>query len=107
MFIRRVFYDFNTGEVLKSYMMQGNFKPRTAAQEAAALGLENWAVLAWHEPDREIEQSFIDSYGRISVDVSGETAKIIFDFTPLPAPDPDPTEYEEYYNAVSAALGGE
>lgn len=103
MFLRRLFYDPDTGEILHSYMMSGALKPRTAAQEAAHLGLENWAVFAWHEPDPVIEQNFIDSYGRVSVDVSGDTAVLVFDFTPLP--EPEPTELEQYYTVVSAALG--
>lgn len=103
MFLRRLFYDIGTGEILHSYKMEGALKPRTAAEEAAHLGLENWAVMAWNEPDPEIEQSFVDSYGRVSVDVSGETPALVFDFTPLP--EPEPTEFEQYYSAVSAALG--
>lgn len=103
MFLRRLFYNPASGEILHSYKMEGALKPRTAAEEAAHLGLENWAVFAWHEPDPEIEQSFVDSYGRVSVDVSGETPALVFDFSPLP--EPEPTELEQYYSAVSAALG--
>lgn len=104
MFIRRVFYNVNNGDVLKSYMMRGTFKLRTATQEAAAYGFENWAVFEWTEPDLEIEQDFADSYGRVTVDVNG-TPTLVFDFSPLPEPEPEPTELEQYYAAVSAALG--
>lgn len=103
MFLRRLFYDIGTGEILHSYKMEGALKPRTAAEEAAHIGLENWAVFAWHEPDPVIEQNFADSYGRVTVDVSGETAVLVFDFSPLP--EPEPSELEQYYAAVSAALG--
>ena len=103
MFIRRLFYNPETGEVLHSYMMQGDIKPLSAVQEAARLGIEKWNVMEWTEPDAEIEQNFVDSYGRVSVDVSGEEPALVFDFSPLP--EPEPSEYEQYYNAVSAALG--
>lgn len=84
MFIRRIFYDPETGEVLHSYMMQGAIKPLTAAQEAARLGLENWTFMEWRDPDTDIEQNFIKSYGRVSVDLSGESPELIFDFSELP-----------------------
>ena len=102
MFVRRIYFNPETGEILHSYMMSGDIKPLTAAQEAARLGLENWAVMEWREPDPEIEQNFVDSYGRVSVDVSGESPVLVFDFTPLP--EPEPNEYEQYYAAMSAVL---
>lgn len=103
MFIRRLYYDNETGEVLHSYMMQGAIKPLSAADESARLCLENWLVMEWREPNPEIEQDFIDSFGRVSVDISGDAPVLVFDFSPLP--EPEKTELEQYYDAVSAALG--
>lgn len=105
MFIRRLYYNAETGDVLHSYMMNGDIKPISAEEEAARFGFENWSVMVWHEPDYEIEQSFVDSFGRVTVDVSGELPVLVFDFSPMPEPEPELNEYEQYYAAVSAALG--
>lgn len=83
MFLRRLYYN-DAGEILHSYMMQGSLRPLTAGAEAARLGLENWAVMEWTTPAAEIEQNFIDSYGRVSVDLSGEEPVLCFDFSPFP-----------------------
>ena len=96
MFIRRIFYNSETGEILHSYMMQGDIKPRTAEQEATHLGLEDWNVMEWSNPDPEVEQNFIDSYGRVSVDM--ESGEPVFDFSPLPV---EETEADDMKNALS------
>lgn len=96
MFIRRLYYNHTTGEMLHSYMMEGDIKPISAWDEAARLGLENWAVMEWREPDPEVEQNFIDSYGRVSVDM--ESGELVFDFSPLPVVE---TEAEDMKNALS------
>ena len=87
MFIRRLFYNPETGEVLHSYMMQGDIKPLSAAQEAARLGITDYAYFEWTSPDSEIEQNFTDSYGRVSVDVSGEEPALVFDFSQIQEPE--------------------
>lgn len=96
MFIRRLYYNHTTGEMLHSYMMEGDIKPISAWDEAARLGLENWAVMEWREPDPEVEQNFIDSYGRVSVDM--ESGELVFDFSPLPVVE---TEEDDMKNALS------
>lgn len=83
MFIRRLYYNEN-GVVLHSYMMQGAIKPLTAEAEAARLGLTDWTVMEWTSPDPELEQNFVDSYGRVSVDLSGDEPVLVFDFSELP-----------------------
>ena len=95
MFIRRLYYN-PQGEVLHSYMMEGALKHRTAEDEAAHLGLEGWNVMEWGEPDPAIEQNFINSYGRVSVDM--ESGELVFDFSPLPVVE---TEAEDMKNALS------
>ena len=97
MFIRRLYYN-SQGEVLHSYMMQGNINPIPADVEAARLGLEDWSVMEWFAPDPEIERSFTESYGRVSVDLSGEEPVIVFDFSPIPEPD---DEQADMRNALS------
>ena len=96
MFIRRLYYN-SQGEILHSYMMQGNIKdPLSAAAEAARLGLEHWNVMEWTIPDPVVEQNFIDSYGRVSVDI--ESGELVFDFSPLPV---EETEADDMKNALS------
>ena len=98
MFIRRLYYNPETGGILHSYMMQGAIKPiaETASQEAARLGLESWTVMEWSNPDPVVEQNFIDSYGRVSVDM--ESGELVFDFSPLPVVE---TEEDDMRNALS------
>lgn len=56
MFRRRVFYNLDSGELLHGSMAEGNLKPDyPPRQEAERLGLENWGVIAWDEPDETIE----------------------------------------------------
>lgn len=95
MFIRRLYYN-DAGEALHSYMMQGDIKPRTAEDEAAHLGLENRKVMEWSNPDPEVEQNFVDSYGRVSIDI--ESGELVFDFSPLPV---EETEAEDMKNALN------
>lgn len=96
MFIRRLYYNHTTGEMLHSYMMQGDLKPLSAADEAARLGFEDWNVMEWGNPDPVVEQNFIDSYGRVSVDM--ENGELVFDFSPLPV---EETEADDMRNALS------
>ena len=84
MFIRRLYFNNETGEVLHSYMMQGDINPIPADVEAARLGLEDWYYMEWNAPDPEIEQNFINSYGRVSVKINGDIHELIFDFSPHP-----------------------
>ena len=104
MFIRRLYYNHTTGEMLHSYMMNGDIKPIAVEEETKRLGLEDWHYMEWTTPDPETEKDFEDSYGRVSVDLSGDEPVLNFDFSPLP--DPEPTEFEQYYNAVASELGG-
>lgn len=94
MFLRRLFYN-EQGEVLHSYMMEGALKPRTAEDEAAHLGLTDWSVMEWGEPDPDVEQNFVNSYGRVSVDM--ESGELVFDFSPLPV---EETEVDDMRNAL-------
>ena len=62
MFIRRLFYNPGTGEVLHSYMMQGDIKPLSAAQEAARLGITDYACFECTISDFNFFQNFTYSY---------------------------------------------
>ena len=91
MFIRRVFYDAATGEVLRSSVMKGMLNPNhTAALEADALGLTNCSCMEWTEPDADIESAFepADADGNprivnVSVDVSGTEPQLVFAYAPV------------------------
>ena len=92
MFIRRVFYDAATGEVLRSSVMKGMLNPNhTAALEADALGLTNCSCMEWTEPDAEIEAAFdpVDADGNprivnVSVDVSCAEPQLVFEYAAVP-----------------------
>lgn len=97
MFRRRVFYDRAGGGILLSYMGQGDFIDTatnhfTPELEAARLGLANWGVFAWDEPDAEIEAQFspCDEAGNpraviVAADVSASPHKLIFSYEPAQA----------------------
>ena len=100
MFIRRVFYDAATGEVLRSSVMKGMLNPNhTAALEADALGLTNYACMEWTEPDAAIEAAFgpVDADGNprivnVSVDVSGAEPQLVFAYEAVPEQEQSETE---------------
>lgn len=81
MFIRRFFYDLTTGDVLLSYMMQGDIAPGTPEQDAEFYELENWGVFEWTKPDEEIEKNFLGAY-KVTVDITKNPHELIFDFNP-------------------------
>lgn len=92
MFRRRVFYDAATGEVLRTSIMKGMLNPNhTAALEADALGLTNYACMEWTELDATIEATFepVDADGNprivnVSVDVSGAEPQLVFEYAAVP-----------------------
>ena len=100
MFRRRVFYDAETGEVLRTSVMKGMLNPNhTAALEADALGLTNYACMEWIEPDAAIEAAFepVDKDGNprivnVSVDVSGAKPQLVFEYAAVPEPEQSETE---------------
>ena len=112
MFIRKIYYDKATGEVLEHYMMQGSvrftsveedFATHTALEGRTA---EDTGVLAWVQPDSTVEEALKSATG-ISVDVSKQPPELVFDYTPLPEPEePNPTytDLMQYYTTIKEAV---
>ena len=91
MWVRRVFYNQTTGDVLRTWSADGNFRMLAQDDEAAICGLSGCACLEWREPDADIEAAFepVDADGNprmvnVSVDVSGTEPQLVFAYAPVP-----------------------
>ncbi len=91
MFRRRFFYDLSTGAALRSCMAQGDLKRiYPAGQEAADVGLTNWGMFEWSEPDQAIEAAFApyDADGNPrTVTASVVDGALLFEYVAIPADD--------------------
>ena len=100
MFIRRYYYDNTSGETVLSYWMEGSiFLPTIESdyenhEELSNRSTDNTGLFEWTEKDEEIEQNFVDSYDRVSVDVTKDPHELVFDFSPLPEPPIEEDELE-------------
>lgn len=109
MFRRRIYYNVANGECLYIYSAEGDIrKDYPAEQEADALGLTNWGVLEWTEPDTEIEAAFaeVDADGKartvsVTVDLSGSEPQLSFTYAPVE----DPTERDDPYAIIDILTG--
>ena len=112
MFVRKLYYDTTTGVVIRSSMMQGHVRLTTTAEDMAALpelaayadAPDNLGVMVWTEPDATVEDCMSRATG-ISVDVSVTPHVIVYDYTPLP--DPEPTPSEDAEEILTIIEGGE
>ena len=111
MWVRRVFYNQTTGDVLRTWSADGNFRMLAQDDEAAICGLSGCACLEWREPDADIEAAFepVDADGNprivnVAVDVSGEAPRLVFSYEAVP--EPQPSEAEDMAAAL-ALLGVE
>lgn len=99
MFIRKLYYDLTTGDVLSSHMRQGNVRMTTFAEDVASLPElverteADTGCMVWTEPDAAIEEAFSKATG-VSVDVAAKPNQVVFDFTPILV-EPDPVEAME------------
>ena len=84
MFIRRIYYSNLDGRLLHQYMMRGDIIIQSAETIAAELGLADYGLMEWLEPDDTVEQAFLDSHNRVSIDLSGENPALVFDYSSLP-----------------------
>lgn len=99
MWVRRVFYNQTTGDVLRTWSADGNFRMLAQDDEAAICGLSGCACLEWREPDADIEAAFepVDADGNprivnVAVDVSGEAPRLVFNYEAVLEPQPSETE---------------
>lgn len=87
MFIRKVYYDLDTGDILESHMRKGavaytSFDYDLAIYPSlAGRSKEDTGCIEWLEEDAEIEESF-----RNATSIRVENGEVLFDFTPKPKP---------------------
>lgn len=111
MFIRRFFYDTNTGEQLYSYTAEGKrLHTRPQEREAESLRLENWGCMEWLERVPAIEAAFadVDAAGNPRIveayaDMSGEEPNLVFDYTPIE----DVPAGDNPYQIINILTGGD
>ena len=111
MFVRRLYYDRETGNTLHSYIMSGDIVILPVDEVAAGLGLTDYGYMEWMEPDPAIEDSFARSYGRVSVDVTQEPHALVFDYSEPPdvpsALDVLDARVTDCEGAINTLIGGD
>ena len=107
MFVRKLYYNTETGAVIRSSMMQGDVRLTTTTEDAAVLpelaeyatAPDHLGVMVWTEPDPAVEDAMTHATG-VSVDVAATPHAIVYDFTPLPEPEPEPSDAELILRAL-------
>lgn len=108
MFLRRIYYNTLSGEILLNYSMNGDLMIVDTTKDIQFHRLneyvliEDIGVFEWLEPDEEIESKFNGGYS-ISIDVSTTPHQIIFTEIPEPEPIPEdeqPASQEDYETAL-------
>lgn len=103
MFVRKLYYDLATGNVVESHMRQGSVRMTTFSEDVAALTTltgrteADTGCMVWTEPDAEIEAGFEGATG-VSVDVTQDPPVIVWGYTPID------TETEPDAATMEAAL---
>lgn len=88
MFLRRLFYDLTTGDMLKMSLLMGAAIAPSVDEEAE--GLVGWGVVEWTAPDAEAEaaMSTKDADGNprtvtVTVDVKSVPPKPVYTYAPV------------------------
>ena len=83
MFVRKLYYDPDTGDVLESHMRQGDVRMTTFAEDCVALpslagrSEADTGCMLWTEPDEAVEAAFAACSG-VSVDVTQTPHAVVF-----------------------------
>ena len=83
MFVRKLYYDPDTGDVLESHMRQGDVCMTTFAEDEAVLPTlsgrteEGVGCMVWTEPDEAVEAAFAACAG-VSVDVTQQPHALVW-----------------------------
>lgn len=83
MFVRKLYYDPATGDVLESHMRQGDVRMTTFAEDAAVLPAlsgrseEDTGCMVWTEPDVAVEAAFAACAG-VTVDVTQQPHALVW-----------------------------
>ena len=83
MFVRKLYYDPATGDVLESHMRRGDVRMTTFAEDAAVLPAlsgrseEDTGCMVWTEPDAAVEAAFAACAG-VSVDVTQQPYALVW-----------------------------
>ena len=106
MFVRKIYYDMKTGEVIESHMRNGDVRMTTFEDDCKVLASlagrteTDTGCMVWTEPDAEIEAGFEGATG-VSVDVTQDPPVIVFDYTPIePETEPDAATMEAALNEL-------
>ena len=90
MFLRRLFYDLTTGEMLSMRLTSG--AAIAPSVEVDAAGLVNWGVVEWTTPDPATEAAMAsaDEDGNpravtVKVDASSTPPKLTYTYAPVDA----------------------
>lgn len=90
MFLRRLFYDLTTGEMLSMRLTSG--AAIAPSVEVDAEGLVNWGVVEWTTPDpaTEVAMASADEDGNpravtVKVDASSTPPKLTYTYAPVDA----------------------
>ena len=90
MFLRRLFYDLTTGEMLSMRLTSG--AAIAPSVEVDAEGLVNWGVVEWTTPDPATDAAMAsaDEDGNpravtVKVDASGTPPKLTYTYAPVDA----------------------
>lgn len=103
MFLRRLFYDGETGDVLYAYEMQGGFTPVDAEKDPNRPMGENVRHMDWLAPDPAVETKFSE-YRTLCVDT--QTGALIWGEPGSAAPPPpDPDEIDALLDELEEAIG--
>ena len=106
MFVRKLYYDLETGNVVESHMRQGSVRMTTFSEDINSLTTlagrteADTGCRVWSEPDAEIEAGFDGATG-VSVDITQDPPVIVWDYTPIEEPEePDAATMEAALNEL-------